>query len=306
VSRWVAKFDGLKCGKEGIFTLICGSLNSRVPFIEVIGVNKYLLLIITLAFTVIPVYADESPDRNATELLRQLESLKGEEAKKNDFQDGMDAYLQRDYKTAFKNFKSLAGQGHAMAQLQLGELYELGWGVPQDYKEAVEWYRKASEQGEFRASEQLYLMYHKGRGVAKDEAEAQKWGHKASKQKQNRAVKYYRKKAEQGKAFAQFKLGEMFSQGQGVPQDDAEALKWYRKAAEQGHASAQNNLGVRYSKGQGISQNYLEAHKWFNIAESKGLEVGRQNRENIEKVMPPEQIVEAQKLAREWKPKPPQ
>ena len=64
------------------------------------------ILLLLLFLVVIPVYADELSDRNATELLRQLESLNGEEAKRNDFQDGMDAYLQRDYKTAFKKFKS--------------------------------------------------------------------------------------------------------------------------------------------------------------------------------------------------------
>jgi len=83
--KWL--FEGRESPKYGIFSLKCGSLNSGVPFIEVIGVNKYLLLIMTLAFTVISVYADESPDQNATELLRKLESLKGEEAKKNDFHD---------------------------------------------------------------------------------------------------------------------------------------------------------------------------------------------------------------------------
>ena len=120
--------------------------------------------------------------------------------------------------------------------------------------------------------------------------------------KKNREVKFYHREAEQGKAYAQFKLGEMYAKGKDVPRDDLEAVKWYRKAAEQGHGSAQNNLGVKYSEGQGVPQDYIEAHKWFNIAGAKGLENGRKNRDEIEKFMTPEQIAEAQKLAREWKP----
>lgn len=249
-----------------------------------------------------PVFKDESYGQSATELLDQMEDFNGEESKNNNFQEGMEAYLRRDYKAAFKIFKLLADQGHAMAQLQLGELYELGWGVSQDYAEAAKWFRKASRQGEFRASEQLFRMYHEGRGVVKDEVEAQKWLLKASEQKNNRAIKFYRREAEQGKAYAQFNLGKMYAKGKDVPQDDLEAVKWYRKAAEQGHGSAQNNLGVKYSKGEGVLQDYVQAYMWFSLAEAKRIAVGRKNRDEIEKLMTPEQIAEAQKLARDWKP----
>ena len=251
--------------------------------------------------TVAPTYADELHGQSATELLEQLEGFKEDLVEKNNFQDGMEAYLRRDYRTAFRIFKSLADQGQAMAQLQLGELYETGISVSKDYAEAAKWYRKASEQGEFRASEQLFKMYHEGRGVARNEAEAQKWAQKASEQKSNRAVKLLLREAEQGKAYAQFKLGEM-AKGSNVPRDDLEALKWYRKAAKQGHGSAQNNLGVRYSKGEGVTQDYVEAYMWFSIAGTKGIAAGIKNRDALGMIMTPEQIAEAQKLAREWKP----
>ena len=146
--------------------------------------NSFLFLhSILFLLIVAPICVDESYGQSASELLGQLENLKGEEVKNNNFQDGMSAYLRRDYRTAFKIFKSLADQGYAMAQLQLGELYEFGWGVSQNSTEAVKWYRKASEQGEFRASEQLFKMYQQGRGVANDEAEALKWAQKANEQK---------------------------------------------------------------------------------------------------------------------------
>ena len=36
---------------------------------------------------------------------------------------------------------------NAIAQFNLGYMYDQGEGVPQDYKLAVEWHRKAAEQG---------------------------------------------------------------------------------------------------------------------------------------------------------------
>ena len=122
------------------------------------------------------------------------------------------------------------------------------------------------------------------------------------------AERLHRRAAEQGHAKAQFSLGTMYQQGFGVPfdvlpQDYVEAANWYRKAAEQGHAEAQNNLGLMYGIGQGVQQNYVQAHMWYNLAGAQGLEQAAKNRDNVAKRMTPAQIAEAQKLAREWKPK---
>jgi len=88
-----------------------------------------------------------------------------------------------------------------------------------------------------------------------------------------------------------------------VPQNYAEALKWYRKAAEQGHVQAQLNLGAMYINGTGVRQDYVQGHMWSNLAAAQGNEMARENRDLAEKNMTPEQITEAQRLAREWKPK---
>ncbi len=78
------------------------------------------------------------------------------------------------------------------------------------------------------------------------------------------------------------------------------AFEKWKPLAEQGYASAQYNLGVMYDNGQGVAQDYIQAHMWFNIAGANGYEDGRKNRDIIEKRMTPDQIAEAQKLAREW------
>ena len=122
------------------------------------------------------------------------------------------------------------------------------------------------------------------------------------------AIRELRPLAKQGNANAQFFLGLMYDKGRGVPQDDAEAVKWSRKAAKQGYARAQNDLGVMYNDGQGVPQDYAHAHMWFNLAASsfppgKGRNKAVKNRYIIAKMMSPAQISEAQKLARDWKPK---
>jgi len=117
------------------------------------------------------------------------------------------------------------------------------------------------------------------------------------------ALKEWKLLAEQGHASAQYNLGVMYANGQGVPQDYAEAMKWYRKAAEQGNAGAQNNLGVMYANGQGVPQDYIQAHMWWNLSAAQGNKVAVQNRDLIASKMSPEQVAQAQRLAREWKPK---
>ena len=82
----------------------------------------------------------------------------------------------------------------------------------------------------------------------------------------DKAFKLSRPLAEQGDAEAQYMLADMYDEGHGVPQDDAEAIKWYLKAAEQGHADAQNI------------------------------------RDSVVELMTADQIAEAERLAREWRP----
>ena len=108
---------------------------------------------------------------------------------------------------------------------------------------------------------------------------------------------------EQGYTDAQVTLASMYGNGWGVPQDYAEAAKWYRMAAEQGHAGAQFVLGTMYDGGQGVPQDYVQAHLWYNLAAAQGIEPASKNRDITADKMTPAQINEAQRLAREWKPK---
>jgi TPR repeat protein len=148
-------------------------------------------------------------------------------------------------------------------------------------------WRKAAEQGVAYAQYNLGVMYTSGQGVPKDA---------------KLAVQSFRRAAEQGFADAQNNLGVMYASGQGVPKDDKIAVQWYRRAAEQGDAKAQSNLGLMYWKGKGVPQDLVQAYKWTYLATAQsGLST--RYRDLIAKRMTSVQFAEAQRLAREWKPK---
>ncbi len=143
------------------------------------------------------------------------------------------------------------------------------------------------------------------------------------------ALREWRPLAKQGNVKAQYILGVMYEKGQGVPQDYAEAVEWYRNAATSVNTRAQASLKVihleRTSSPTDAQQSYfdqlrdnlgirswrsylVEAYKWFEII-APVLPSGRERdmidktRDDIAEEMTPAQIAEAQRLAREWRPK---
>ena len=120
-------------------------------------------------------------------------------------------------------WKKLAEEGCPQGQLQLGECYYFGEGVPKNATEAVKWFRKAAEQGNAEAQCRLGLCLDAGFGVQLNKEEAVKW---------------YRRAAEQGHTDAMHLLGGSYYYGWGVPKNKKKALMWLQKARELGHESA--------------------------------------------------------------------
>ena len=155
-----------------------------------------------------------------------------------------------------QQLKTVGAQGNAMAQNQLGQLYDNGRrGVPQDYAAALGWYEKAAAQGNGWAQNQLGQMSADGRGLPQDYQKARQWWEQA---------------AAQGVAQAQYNLGQLYANGRGVPQDYATARGWYEKAAAQGNAWAQAQLGQLYANGRGVPQDYTTARGWYEKAAAQG------------------------------------
>ncbi len=154
-----------------------------------------------------------------------------------------------------------------------------------DYATTLKIIKPLAEHGEARAQHNLGVMYGSGQGVLQD---------------YEMAIKWYQMAADQGYASAQYNLGVMYDNGLGVLQDYKMAVKWYQMAADQGRASAQYNLGVMYDNGLGVVQDYKMAHMYFNISAANGNNLSREYRDEISVKMTPQQIAEAQQMAREW------
>ncbi len=71
-----------------------------------------------------------------------------------------------------------------------------------------------------------------------------------------------------------------------------------------GHAGAQYNLGFMYANSPGVPQDDVLAHMWSNLTASRMTGEGRESivsdRDRLRAKMTAEQVVEAQRHAREW------
>lgn len=157
-----------------------------------------------------------------------------------------------------------------------------------EYKKAFAEFKTLAEGGNVRAEYRLGIMYAKGLGVPRDYEPAAMW---------------LRKSAEQGYASAEDDLGVLYGQGRGVRENPAEAARWFLKAAVQGHGSAQLNLAFLYKEGRGVPQDSVQAFAWANTASELGEYRAAKLMDSIGKNLTPQQIVQAEKLAAQYRQK---
>ena len=193
---------------------------------------------------------------------------------------------------AVQETKAKAEKGDTEAQYDLGWAYCFGVGTAKiDSDEAIKWFRMAAEKNHSSAEWMLGFCYSET-----DKKEAALWIAKA---------------AQHGHMLAQNDLGALYAEGgPGTPKNLTKAIQWYRKSAEQGHSTAQYNLGVCYAVGNGVPKDYVQAYKWFSLASASGQTwdestsaSAKENLEIAEARMTPGQVAEAQRLAREFKPR---
>lgn len=209
------------------------------------------------------------------------------------YEEGNQAYLNKDYALALKILKPLATQGHSQAQITMGLIYEGGHGVPKDVDEATRWYLMAAKQGEPMVQHFMGVKYFQGQGVEQNYLEAAKWWAMAAKagiadSQFNLGLMYYRglgitkdyvkagelfeAAAIQDHGDAQYSLAVMHAFGQSKEKNYAIAIKWFRKAAEQDMPQAQYNIGVFYENAYGVEKNLNEAKRWYQLAAAQGLQ----------------------------------
>jgi uncharacterized protein len=243
-----------------------------------------------------------------------------------DTESGLAAFKNKDYQTAYTEWKAAAEAGRAEAQFDLGVLYAHGWGVFRDMTEASHWYRKSAEQGYAAAQFALGQMYSRGWGVSRDEADALICFQMANSgdsadaddplpdwenvegygmpQDPERAAYWYRQAADQGYPRAQFNLGRMYAGGRGVMKDEEQAARWMSASAAQGYVPAMVNFGERYAAGNGVAKSDRRAYFWLTLALLHGDKDGQKIRAAAATKLNPPDLHAEDRAVQNWKPRP--
>ncbi|TDI94731.1 MAG: sel1 repeat family protein [Caldithrix sp.] len=170
-----------------------------------------------------------------------------------DYDRGVEAFGNKDYKTALTEFLQDANEGNAPSQNRLGEMYEKGKGVKKNREEAVRWYRLAAEQGYAPAQTNLAERYRKGKGVEKNKDEAER---------------LYRLAAEQGYIEAQCDLAIFLFNRKGISSRSLQT------------GALVKDPGYKY-KVKGNDNKQVEAYFWISVAAAENAKCGKWQKARI-------------------------
>jgi hypothetical protein len=237
---------------------------------------------------------------------------------RDDSLDRSNEGLRREMTAEIEKLRSRAENGDEAAQLGMARLfYNMPEGVHpktgtrllkwNDFNAAAHWYRKAAKQGSVEAKYKVGVMYSKGEGLI----------HGPNFDLASNELKSVIKRVEELILLEEkpsrrdylggiinssgFRLGELYrTGGEAFPADMQSAAKWYEKGAEYGNAASQMQLGLAYLEGSGVPQDFVLAHMWFNLAAAQSQDGAREAREKLTTILTPDQVAEAQRMAREY------
>ena len=193
------------------------------------------------------------------------------------YQEAIDAYKRKDYKTAYQLILPLAKKGYSKAQYSLGMMYEKGKGVNKDSDRAKKWFQYAADQGLAKAQKKLNSNQEGNpktldqNSIKLNTKNLENGLNALNKKNYATAHKLFLELAEQGNVDAQYNLGLMYGKGKGVKKDYRKAIKWWVLAANQGNGKAQTNLGWMYEIGIGVQKDAHKAAHWYQIASNQGI-----------------------------------
>lgn len=173
-----------------------------------------------------------------------------------------------------------------------------------DWLKAIFDLRPLAEWGDVRAMILLGNMYASGNGVAKDLKESFQLYHRAAV---NLSDEYMSASLDGMVAIA-----AMYQAGLGVGVNTRLAIGWYERAARLGSQHGAFFYGIHTFQGSkgttyDFKSNHPEAYKWFRIAATKGPDkklrrAAYQTSEKLAARLPPDKVIEMNKLASDWAP----
>lgn len=158
--------------------------------------------------------------------------------------------------TALKLITASAKQGHAQAQLFLGDALFAGLhGLAIDRKVSYSWYKLAAERGLPEAQYMVGNFHLAGYGGVEPDRKL--------------GIKWFTKAAEQGEIIAIHNLGKVL-----IESDPKQALAWLKKAAEKNFTASQLLAGELLLSGDLPNSKPSEAIELFKKAADNGSPVG--------------------------------
>lgn len=252
------------------------------------------------------------------------------------YREAVEAFGSGDYSQSIELLKPVAAQDHADAQFLLADIYMTGKLGAVDSETGINWLSKAADNGNIRAVSMMGVRYLNGDGVEEDPDKATLFLRAAADAKNTKAQllmgflhdhgknveqsddvasRYYYaaalngeteaaerlvKLSERGSREAQTYAGLLYKDGTGVGTNASKAAELVLKGAEQNFGLAQYMISHAYGSGQGFEQDYLKAHMWANLAAANEHEGATKRRDVWSQLMTPEQIAQAQDMARDW------
>ena len=152
-----------------------------------------------------------------------------------DYQTGLNAYANGDYKLAMQEWQAVVKQPptavnpaiYVETHYAIAKLYWQGQGVTRDYYKAYDWLLKAAKLGHAGAMAKLGYLYTDGITVQQDF---------------NQAFEWYSKAARLGDVDGLYNLGIFYLNGWGTEQDTTMAKQYLAAASAQGDEAAEQAL----------------------------------------------------------------
>lgn len=231
----------------------------------------------------------------------------------------LDAIAQSALDELAESDRQRCEDGDALACWSLGFSYLHGAGAPVDKPRAAALFRRACEGGRASGCSEAGFMYYEGNGVAQDFARSTSFYQQACQlgsmgdcyivglhlaegigipQNYVSANTFFRQACEGEDFQACTDLGRSYFSGQGVSQDYGRAVALFRQACRGNEMRGCIALGATYGNGYGVPQDYVRSHALMNIAAAQGNDTARSGRDSVASLMTPQQIAEAQALAR--------
>ncbi|KAK8841993.1 hypothetical protein M9Y10_026206 [Tritrichomonas musculus] len=156
-----------------------------------------------------------------------------------------------DINKAILFFTLAADQNFVLSQINLGNIYERGEGIPRNIDKAIHYYTLAADQNNDLAQFKLGDIYHYGKGVPKNI---------------DKAIHYYTLAAVQNNANSIFALGCIYDRTEYGVSNQKKAFKYYFQAAKLNHPKAQYNIGNYYYNGVVVEKNFYKAYEYYLMA----------------------------------------